>query len=112
MEMIDDWNGSPVTVRRSAGSGQVAYVEKWDRNVMRAGDQPWPAWLLKQVRGYVAHRSWFSDEDADALAADLGVISKFQSFNSEDAVTWSWFGTLSLCPADARRAALQWLSDF
>jgi hypothetical protein len=63
------------------------------------------------VRGYVARCSWFTDDAADALAAKLGLISKFQSLNSEDAVTWSWFGTLALADAETRRRALQWLYD-
>jgi hypothetical protein len=63
------------------------------------------------VNAYVARQSWFTDDDADALAAQLGRISKFQSLNSEDAVTWSWFGTLAVAEPPARRRAVQWLYD-
>jgi hypothetical protein len=59
----------------------------------------------------VARSSWFRDEDATALQAQLGRISKFQSLRSEDALTWSWFGTLHEAAGDARRGALQWLCN-
>ena len=110
METITDWNGQSLEIRRSRGSG-VPYVTSWECNVIRPGSGEWPAWLLKQVRGYVARRSWFDDEDAAALAAELGSISKFQSLRSEDAITWSWFGTLAVADDQARVRTVQWLYD-
>jgi hypothetical protein len=70
-----------------------------------------PPFLRRQVRGYVSRRSWFSDEDADALSMQLGRISKFQSVRSEDALTWSWFEPLWSADDDTRHAAVQWLYD-
>lgn len=108
MAVLDDWNGEPVAVRHSRGG--VLTFERWEDNVL--GSPPWPEALLGQVRGYVARRSDFADLDATVLAAHLeGRISKFQSINSEDAVTYSWFGTLAGAPADVRRAVVQWLFD-
>jgi hypothetical protein len=98
-------------VRYSAGSG-VPYLADWECNVLKPpDDMPRPPAVLRQVNAYVARRSWFADEDAEVLAERLGRISKFQSLNSEDAVTWSWFGTLGLADADARRAVTGWLFD-
>lgn len=112
MTAIKDWNGNDVPVRRSAGPGQVLTFERWEDNVLRGHASPWPpSDLLKQVTGYRASDSHFAQEDAAALKADLGLISRFQSVNSEDAVTWSWFGTLDAAPAPDRRAAIQWLYD-
>jgi len=34
-----------------------------------------------------------------------------QSLRSEDAITWSWFGTLAGATADDRRGVVQWLYD-
>jgi hypothetical protein len=100
-----------VAVRYSSGSG-VPYLESWEDNVLRLPDSDgWPPALLKQVTSYVARRSWFTDKDADALAARLGKISKFQSLSSEDAVTWSWFGTLGRAGVEPRRRTVQWLYD-
>lgn len=107
MAMIDNWNGQPVAVRRSRGG--VLTFEHWEDNVL--GAPPWPEALLGQVRGYVARPDHFAGGDADALAAHLGRISKFQSVNSEDAVTYSWFGTLAAAAANVRCAAVQWLYD-
>lgn len=110
MAVIESWNGSPVSVRRSRGG--VVTFECWQDNVLRLGDAPWPPELLKQVTGYRARREHFDPDDADALGAELGgTISRYQSLNSEDAVTWSWFGTLAGAPGDTRRAAIQWLYD-
>jgi hypothetical protein len=90
--------------------GGVLTFERWEDNVL--GGPPWPESLLKQVRGYVARADHFAAEDAEALARPLdGRISKFQSINSEDAVTYSWFGTLAQASTETRRAAVQWLYD-
>lgn len=113
MPLIENWNGVPVLYRRSHGVSQVLTFERWQENVLRGIAKAWPPEALqKQARGYVANTDHFDPQDAEALAADLGGrISKMQSINSEDAVTYSWFGTLSEAPADARRAAVQWLYD-
>lgn len=88
----------------------MAYVERWERNVL--GDVgSAPDWLAKQARSYVAHPGWFDPEDSEALAQPLGRISKLQSLRSEDAVTWSWFGTLAACDGERRAATLAWLLE-
>lgn len=111
MALLRSYDGRMVPVRYSAGSA-VPYVECWEDNVLRPPDlDQWPAALLKQVRGYVAHKSWFAEDDAEALAARLGRISKFQSLNSEDALTWSWFGTVAFAEQETRRRTIQWLYD-
>lgn len=108
MAVIENWNGERVAVRRSRGG--VLTFERGEDNVL--GSPPWPEALLGQVRGYAARRSHFAADDAEALATHLdGRISKFQSVNSEDAVTYSWFGTLASASVDARRATVQWLYD-
>lgn len=107
-----DWNEAPLAVRFSRGASRVPYAEDWRRSVIGlAGGKPVPPWLERQVRGYVAHRSWFEEADAVALSAVLGRISKFQSLRSEDALTWSWFGTLATAAPAAQQAAIQWLCD-
>jgi hypothetical protein len=108
MTEIENWNGDPVPVRRSRGG--VLTFEHWEDNVL--GSPPWPESLLAQVRGYVAQRRYFSNADAEVLAAHFeGRISKFQSINSEDAVTYSWFGSLGIADMDTRRRAVEWLYE-
>jgi hypothetical protein len=110
MRDFQDWKGDPLPVRFSRGKSKVPYVEDWDRNVVGAGGADgWPEFLLRQVRAYVSRPTWFADDDAVALSARLGRISKFQSLRSEDALTWSWFGTLHGPALQSRRASLQWL---
>jgi hypothetical protein len=110
---IKDWNGDTVPVRRSAGPTAVLTFERWEDHVLRGQATPWPPPdLLKQVTAYRARDSHFAPADAEGLMVALGgMISRFQSVNSEDAVSWSWFGTLGAAPATDRRAAIQWLYD-
>jgi hypothetical protein len=110
MEQLNERNGRPVEIRRSRGNG-VPYVTSWERNVIQPGAHAWPAWLVGQVRHYPAQPSWFADDDAPTLAKELGVISRFQSLHSEDAITWSWFGTVAVAEPAARVATVQWLYD-
>lgn len=111
-EELLDWRDRRLVVRRSRGPSKVPYVEDWTRNVIGVErDENAPDFLRRQVRAYVARRSWFTEEDAAVLSAGLGRISKFQSLRSEDALTWSWFGTLSGARPEHRQAALQWLCD-
>jgi hypothetical protein len=108
MTTIENWNGTSTAVRYSRGG--VLTFERWEDNVL--GLPPWPEALLRQVRGYVGQARYFSDEDAAALSSPLGGrISKFQSINSEDAVTYSWFGTLASAEPETRRCVTQWLYD-
>jgi hypothetical protein len=94
---------------RSRPAAAEAASSPSEDNVL--GAPPRPEALLGQVRGYVARPDQFAADDADALAAHLGRISKFRSVNSEDAVTYSWFGTLAAASGDVRCAAVQWLYD-
>ena len=109
--MIPGWDGTPIAVRRSRVSG-VLYTERWQDNVLAPpGGQDWPPSLLREVRSFRARADWFTPDDAAALAAQLGFISKMQSLRSEDGITWSWFGTLACEPPDKRGDAVQWLYD-
>jgi hypothetical protein len=110
-ETAKDWNGKAVRVRRSKGPGRVPYLERWQANVIGVEVGEAPDWLQRQARGYVANSGWFSDEDADALMDERGRISKMQSLRSEDVVTWSWFGTLTLSDPRERVSALNWLFE-
>ena len=102
--------GPSRAVRFSRGSRHVAYAERWEKNVLPPPvGQDWPASLLKQVSAYRARADWFTPEDAEALSAHTGYISKMQSLRSEDAITWSWFGTLALGAPEAKQAVLSWL---
>src|SRR4051794_7606604 len=106
-ELSTDWRGAEILLRRSRGISGVPYVEDWRRNVI-GNTRDAPPFLMRQVRAYVAHSRWFTDEDAAALSADLGRISMVQSLRSGDAITWSWFGTLAAADLRRRASALRW----
>jgi hypothetical protein len=110
MAAIRALDGRLVDIRYSLRS-KVPYVASWEDNVLLPPlGCAWPSNVLKHVNGYVARTSWFADEDAAILAAGIGRISKFQS-PTEDAVTWSWFGTLGFAKPEDRGATVQWLYD-
>jgi hypothetical protein len=109
MPTVPGYDSKPVELRYRAGSS-VPYVLNWEDNALYPPPgAAWPPAVIRQVEGYVARKSWFAATDAEGLAARLGFIGKFQSLNSENAVTWSWFGTLALADGTHRRDLAQWL---
>lgn len=63
-------------------------------NVVRAGTSPWPAPELVQ-KLYASERWRGKTAEDDRVVRDrLGHYCDLQSLNSEDAITWSFFGPL------------------
>jgi hypothetical protein len=79
MSDASHYDARTVRIRYSTGVKRVPYLEHWEDNFLRPpGLVGWPASLLRQVNAYVARGSWFSAEDAAALAnPETGRISKF-----------------------------------
>ena len=93
MKTIEHWDGvSALSVAESAG-GVLATLDPLS-NVIRAGVRPWPAPEL--IQKLYASERWRgrTDDDTRAVAATLGHYTDLQSLNSEDAVTWSFFGPM------------------
>ena len=93
MKQIPDWAAAAtVTVAESAG-GVLATIDPF-ANLLRAGVSPWPpSELLQKLYGSDRWRGKTEEDDRLARAA-LGHYSDLQSLNSEDAITWSFFGPL------------------
>lgn len=101
MKKIKGWLGaSSVEVVESAG-GILATVDPL-ANLVRGGVSPWPPPELLQ-KLYASHR-WRGKtlEDDQQARSALGHYSDLQSLNSEDAVTWSFFGPLIYGPPEER----------
>ena len=97
MQDIEHWNRTQsLRVAESAG-GVLATLDPL-ANVVRAGTRPWPPPELVQ-KLYASDR-WRgkTDEDDRVVRDCLGHYCDLQSLNSEDAITWSFFGPLIYGP--------------
>ena len=94
----------------SRGRSRAPYVEDLGRNVIGLPSLVGaPPSLVRQVRAYVARRDWFTPEDAAGARKSARADQQVPVPGSEDALTWSWFGTLSIASPQARRDAVEWL---
>ena len=103
MKQIEHWSGrGTIDVAQSAG-GVLATVDPL-ANLVRGSVSPWPTPELFQ-KLYASDR-WHgkTDEDDQASRACLGHYCDLQSLNSEDAITWSFFGGLIYGRAEWRTA--------
>ncbi|MBT3273582.1 MAG: hypothetical protein HN368_10520 [Spirochaetales bacterium] len=91
--IIKNWNGDEIEVAESRG-GVIATSHPFD-NVVSTGVRPWPPIELIQKCVQSRHEKGFSEENARICIAGLGYYSDLQSLHSEDALTWSVFGTIS-----------------
>jgi hypothetical protein len=101
MEKIPHWSGTgELTVARSAG-GVMATLHPYD-NLSRGEVAPWPPPEI--IQKLYASERWrgATDEDDRAVRTALGHYCDLQSINSEDAITWSFFGPLVYAPPEVR----------
>ena len=106
-EKIRDWNGKEVVATRS-GDGVLVLADPFD-NLVSTGIRPWPPAEIVQ-KLYKSGREWaFPAPSRSVVTAKLGYHCDLQSIHSEDALTWSVFGTVARA-AEARRN--RWVQDF
>jgi hypothetical protein len=106
-EQIADWNGREITLARSFGG--VAAVADFSDNLIRDKRLPWPPPQVVQKLYESRQSRAFAPGELEAVTRVLGFYSDLQSLNSEDAITWSYFGPLLAEPPEARAALLNWL---
>lgn len=98
LQPFSDWNGREIpAVRTKAG---VWALPRFADNLMRGGVQQWPAPELVQKLSLSDKVRYFSPDDQQLLTEHLGFYSDLQSLHSEDAIQWSYFGTLSYASAE------------
>jgi hypothetical protein len=102
MESIPNWRGEPIEVARSKG-GVLAVVNPTD-NLVTTGVSPWPPPEIAQKLYQSRQTSAFAGSSHEAVVSVLGFHSDLQSLHSEDAITWSVFGTVAYANPAARRA--------
>jgi hypothetical protein len=108
--LINDWNERPIETEATSG-GTVLIADVVDA-LMRpiAGIWPPPA-LVMQLGDGESRRYPFGDELREQVSRRLGHYCALQSINSEDALTWNFFGTLMYGPEEHRVGALNWMCE-
>ena len=109
LETIEDWNGREIAVVRSKG-GVLAVCDFAD-NLIRCEGLPWPPPPVVQKLYESRQSRAFVDDDLAAVTKRLGFYSDLQSINSEDAITWSYFGCFISETAASRAGLLNWLLE-
>jgi hypothetical protein len=103
LKTITNWTGAgSLPVAESAG-GVLATLVPWD-NLIRGVVEPWPPPELTQK--LYASDKWRGCSSADdaSVRTQLGYYCDLQSLNSEEAVTWSFFGSLVYSTFELRSA--------
>ena len=106
-ETIKDWNDRSIEIVRSKG-GVIAVCDFAD-NLIRGEGIPWPPPpVVQKLYESRQSRAFISDELA-AATRRLGFYSDLQSIHSEDAITWSYFGSFLSEGVPKRAELLNWL---
>lgn len=103
---MKDWNNSEIMCAHSKG-GVIATSHPFD-NVIRAGCSPWPPPEIVQKLYRSRHIRAFAGEDEKICRSGVGFYCDLQSIHSEDAITWSVFGTVGRASQILMEA---WLAD-
>lgn len=104
--MMKDWNQTEIACAHSKG-GVTVTAHPFD-NLIRTGCSPWPPPEIVQKLYQSRQIRAFTGEDKRVCMSGIGFYCDLQSIHSEDAITWSVFGTA----ARASQSDLKvWLSD-
>lgn len=103
---MKDWNDKEIKCARSKG-GVIATADPFD-NLIKTGSYPWPPSELTQKLYQSRHLGAFEEEERELCISGKGFYCDLQSIHSEDAITWSVFGTVARASEIQRTA---WLND-
>jgi len=101
VKQIEGWSGRAVLDVAESAGGVLATVDPL-ANLIRRDISLWPAPEL--IQKLYASERWNgkTPEDDRAARQSLGYYCDLQSLNSEDAITWSFFGPLMYGPVEWR----------
>lgn len=103
---MKDWNQTEIACAHSKG-GVIVTAHPFD-NLIRSGCSPWPPPEIVQKLYKSRQIRAFTGEDERTCTSGVGFYCDLQSIHSEDAITWSVFGTA----ARASKSGLKmWLAD-
>lgn len=103
---MKDWNGQEIAIALSRG-GVTVTTHPFD-NLIRSGCSPWPPSEILQKLYQSRQLRAFAGAEAQLCTSGLGFYCDLQSLHSEDAITWSVFGTAACAP---RSILKDWLTD-
>jgi len=103
LDEITDWNDRPLQIARSRGG--VPAVLSAQHGLLWDQEAGWPPAALRRKLKASRQINAFDDQAKIALKACDGVYSDLQSLRSEDAITWSFFGTVGAAAVEL----LNWL---
>jgi len=98
---MKNWNQQEVEILTSKG-GVIALANPYD-NLISTGIEPWPPAEVVQKLYQSRHEGAFPEEQKEKLQKFNGYYSDLQSIHSEDAITWSVFGTIAHAPNEKRK---------
>lgn len=102
MFSVDHWQEPKQVLLAESKSGVRVARHPLD-NLVNGIDSPWPQPEVLQ-KFYASERFIGRTQEDDRVAREgLGYYCDLQSLNSEDAVTWSFFGTLAYMPSLDRK---------
>lgn len=104
---MQDWSGKEIITAQS--NGGVNVVADPFNNLISTGIVPWPPSEIAQKLYQSRQIRAFSDDIKGVITQRLKYYSDLQSLHSEDAITWSVFGTVGHAHADIRN---KWIADF
>ena len=105
MAIVENWRCEPTEIARSRG-GKAAVVDFAD-GLVRGVAEPWPPLEILQKLTKSGHESAFEGAELTAVRRTLGFYTDLQSLRSEDAVTWSAFGTVAYAVQETRNAYIR-----
>jgi hypothetical protein len=88
-----DWNKKEIITAKSKG-GKIS-VCNYENNLIIPSSLVWPHPDILKKLYRSNHSKDFDQASLEALSAKLGFYCDLQSLRSEDAITWSIFGTLT-----------------
>jgi hypothetical protein len=100
LKKMKNWNQQEVEILISKG-GVIALANPYN-NLVTTGVLPWPPSEIVQKLYQSRQLKAFTDDQRDSLTKFNGYYSDLQSIHSEDAITWSVFGTVAHASNNAR----------
>jgi len=97
---MKNWNHQEVEILTSKG-GVIVLANPYD-NLVTTGVEPWPPAEVVQKLYQSRQTRAFSEEQKENLQKFNGYYSDLQSIHSEDAITWSVFGTIAHAQIEKR----------
>ena len=99
---MKNWHGQEIETAVSKG-GVIALANPYD-NLIKTGVDPWPPSEVVQKLYQSRQARAFLAEQKEIIFKYNGYYSDLQSIHSEDAITWSIFGTVARDPRKTRNA--------